>query len=556
MAALTSLGCGSKSSTAATDGTSTDPTVITDKVVSDLTNKLAAAFPSGLAISAFAKTTSTSLTDEDYNLEEGEVAEQSLKAKIAEQKKILSGEGSCIPKALTGEKKAAEESCYEFDQDMIYTRTTKSGVDAIKGTKDGKSAGGEACLVSFARSKITEVVEIVDKNTGMVQSMMCLAKKAGKAELPAVGASLDLKEAMSAGMGDAAKNITAAGMKRLEDVDGRPVYRTDIDLTDKGGRSRKIHMVHSPAADGTNDTFNGTMWGTQSENAQPNPGQGAEAPPTKLRAISIVYSRTKEADGTPRITYELRSSSMLKDTLDKEQGTTGAGFTKTGLLDLNAGTDANGAFPGPGNRDQSGNVFIAFNVNPDNNAGTMSYWQNPGANYNENARGMVFKMEADAEGKLGGCASSGAASSTQGPSAYSIRKSLKEGKPELLIPTGFYHPFHYVNMGNNNCAATPVQATEGGLTTWGCTRQDSQGTMTWFQPNITGTSAENFVKEQTGSVVTLQCFKQDSTGAYIIDTAKTTSAAGYDLLNTGNADDKAKVIQPPKLDGVKPVETK
>ena len=44
--------------------------------------------------------------------------------------------------------------------------------------------------------------------------------------------------------------------------------------------------------------------------------------------------------------------------------------------------------------------YVAFDMDVDTNEGNLSYWQNPGGNINEAARGFLFKIEKDDDGAL------------------------------------------------------------------------------------------------------------------------------------------------------------
>lgn len=137
LAVTTSCGRKKKSSAAATT---------TDTVAA---NAAALAYPTSLAISAFPASTSTALTAE-VDATDGTGA-----SKIEEQAKILRGEAaSCVPKVMAqADKDATTNSCYEFDQDMIYG-TGPNGTTS--GTVDGKDSAKEACLVGFARARLNE----------------------------------------------------------------------------------------------------------------------------------------------------------------------------------------------------------------------------------------------------------------------------------------------------------------------------------------------------------------------------------------------------------------
>jgi hypothetical protein len=564
--------------------------------VEGFVNKLTTAYPSGLALTAFPKSNSKAA----LALAEDEVAEdKSLKEKHKEAEKIMSGKGeSCVAPILMKQKKIGDTvTCYEFDQDLIYSESQAGGQKKTMGTLDGKDSKGEACLVSFARSKIQDVVDNVDRATGMVQTMLCQARKSGTAtDLPEVGATIDLKAAMGAIMkGGGAPSMEIATIQRLDDVEGRAVYRTDIVMKEPMGVKRTVHLVHSPGAEGDAAVFNGTLWtsfegqdnskGQGSPSTGPNSGaSGAGAPPTgsgpaggpgtgvpsaggpaggpapggglglqqdtstKIHSLSIVYSGSKDADGKPRVKYELRHAKI------NEQLFANA-FSAEGVLDLNVGADSSGNYVIAGkpvsqaNEAVDGVLFIGFDVNPDTNEGTLSYWQNPGGNYSESARGMIFNIEAADDGTLQGCGTTGAAyqegaGSMQG---MSVRMALKENK--TLKPSGFYHPFLNTENGQSG---TATSGTDSLGTYFERTQQGGAATKSkWYLPDAGNTSLSNeFVTKQHGGIITRQCFKQDAAGSYAIDTTIISAPTGYELIQ---ATDPAKMIKPPALEKMAPV---
>lgn len=531
-------------------------------------SQLAVAYPMGLALSAFPRTVaSASLTDEAIP------EDKTIPEKVAEAEALVNGEAaSCVPESL---KKALRQersvTCYEFDHDMIRTKQVRGLQTQIIGTTDGTDGQGEACMVSFARSKVELVVDIVDRTMGMIQMMMCQAKKNDtNVSLPQqVGATLDLKAAVTAALtGDRGYSgratVTAASIERLPDIEGRPVYRNAINITEPSGIERTIRVVHSPKSDEDNSEFNGTLW--TAVKGEPAPAPGLVGQTGKTRGLSIVYRRT-QSGGEPRVQYELRSGRFAPD-LEPYM------FKDSGVLDLNANAKfdvaASDAKYGryqradgslfceqlqaghcPGENDAvDGITYVAFDVNPDTNAGDLAYWQNPGGGYDENARGLVFSLlKNDESGTLAGCASSGAAS-TDFTSGLSIRKMLhlREEGPladaNELKPRGYWHPFLH--------GGTPT-STEPGFD-YTAQRNSPQGDITlfWAKPLLANSArATQFAEDNDGSLTTKQCFKQDDvSGKYEIDTALTPGAAGYLLLDSGVGSEVSEIVKGPPVDGI------
>jgi hypothetical protein len=285
-------------------------------------------------------------------------------------------------------------------------------------------------------------------------------------------------------------------LKRLADVSSRPVFETNIKVT-RSGKAEELVILHSPEATDNNDTYNGVISIKRPE-------------ADKNGALSIEYARTKDGD-TKTIKASVRRGNFANtySTLFDENG-------RVNYADL------------PDNADNStvnGMTLVEFNLNQTDSTGTLSYWKNPGAGINEAARGFVFKVEKDtATSRLKGCAISGAVGQT------SIRKALKSGT--ALKPDGWYHPFFQ------------------GSTASGDSNYDYMGsnpTAYWKKPTLADAAlATTFVTNQTGGMVSRQCFMQDVDGNYAIDTdSGIGGTAGYELIQVTDP----KFIAPPPLEG-------
>ncbi len=499
------------------------------------TNALAAAYPDGLALSAFPQEVPTAALALMSDAPTGDAGEppKTMAGKMEEAQKMMKGEvDDCVPEILKTPPTDAQEAqtCYEFDHDMLYTAAMNgtTEVQAI-GTKNGKNAAGEACLVAFGRERIDAVVSRVDRATASVQAMFCQVKKAGLASaLPAVGEELNLASALQTGFSGKMRNITAATIKRLDDLDGRPLYKSTIAFGYANGATQEVNLVHSPKSETDNTDFNGTLWVKRSGSA----GNYDDL-------MSIVYSRATQTDGTPLVKYALKNIVVNKTISDQF-------FTTAGDLDLNASTNTNGDYLkadgtvySSANDAAAGIFYIAFEVNPLTNVGKMSYWRNPGGNYNEAARGFVFNIEAKSDGALKGCATSGAAA------GVSIRKANKTSV--ALSPSGFWHP--QLNGGSLNANGGEPYYSIGNLASPPLSHAAGATSQRWYVPT-TPDAANNtaFASASQGSLITRQCFTQNATtGLYELDDeANSSSPAGYELITTGST----KFINPPQLQGV------
>ena len=439
-------------------------------------NALATAFPGSLALAVFPEGSAAALLLNETPIENPNAA-KTVAAKVEETKKILSGEAeSCFNPQLMREWRRETVTCYEFDSDL---NPSEWAGDARKfGTKDGTNGEGEACLVSFTRNEVQESVQIVDQGLALVSGMLCQAKKDGLATtLPAIGEKMDLTATADKATGDESP-VSKATLERLADVAGSPVYRTEISLTDRSGASRQFWLVHSPAADGSET---GTLWtkasgGQTAGGPQNDPNDSANM----NRVMSVNYARSVE-DGVPRMRFEVRRAHIV-NTIEP--------FTAEGLVNYAAISE------NADNSENNANKYVAFDMNPDTGAGSMSYWVNPGGSFNEAARGFLFNVDADAAtGALSGCGVSGA---TQD---ISIRKAMSDSTKQLK-PVRHWHP-----RGATNISADKDARYGNG----------------------------------EGLKVTKQCFKQSATGVYAIDTSKTTDPRGYDVTPAEGAG-----VTPPK----------
>lgn len=431
-------------------------------------NALAVAYPSTLAISAFPSDKTTSLGLEDST---NDVNNKPPKEKIENAEQRMKGVGDCIDPAVFKTSRndnpmQSNETCYEFDWDMNpYTRNGKSG-----GTKTGLNSDKEACMVAFAREQVNKTVDKVDRALALVGGIMCQAKKDGAAALPAVGETLtltdSLKAALPAGLGAKALKSKSATITRLADSSsGAAVYKSTVVVEDPRGKEMTINLTHTPGVDGAESGVLNYLL------AEEDAGAGDDNnTASKNNVMSINYSR-ETVDGKKRMRFEVRRASLVSSITP---------FNSDGVVDYSA-------IPSDASNSTAHKIaFTAFDMDPDTNAGTLSYWMNPGGGNLESARGFLFSIEAASDGTLSGCGVSGAADN------ISIRKAVTDGTVvEKLKPAMWWHPFENQN---------------------------------------TNADKDSAYNANSGSSITKQCFKQSASGVYEIDTTKTTGSRGYDLI--------------------------
>lgn len=506
------LSCGKKSSGGGNDGPSLQDVI---------NNALAIGYPDGLSVPSFPKTTTAaSFTGSGLNLDENDTKGETLAQKKADAKKIMEGGvDDCFANLKARGKQQLPEidSCYEFDQEMIYG--WRGAENQLKGTKTGlsnKAGSTEVCMVSFARDEMKEIESTIDQALDRAQAMACLGKRAGKNPPANVGDSVDLLAEVNGGAkkDPNAPSFSQVTLKRLDDKDGRPVYETKI-VTTRGAQTDDVTIVHSPASTADNSTYNGVI--KIKRTGGPSNDKNATG---MTQALSINYARADDS-GVKKLKASVRRGRF--------------NTSYTNLFDTDGNVNFADVADTAQNTEVNGIGMVEFDVNQTDSTGTLSYWRNPGGRYDESARGFVFKIEKDASGVLKGCSISGASQGT------SIRKSLKESIE--LKPNAWYHPFFYLGQGESN--QSDASFSHG--VTRGQQGQQTQSAK-WNKPALADdTLATNYVQNQTGSYVTRQCFKQDANGNYALDNSDISGTAGYELIATNSP----KIITPPNLKAIR-----
>lgn len=505
---------------------------VQDQINTALDNALAIGYPDGLSIPNFPKTTTTSSLNDSGTLgiDATGATGETVAQKEAEAKKILGGNvDDCFANLKTRAKRALPDidSCYEFDQEMIYG--WRDNANQLKGTKSGlsnKSGSTEVCMVSFARDEMKEIEAMVDQALDRAQVMACLGKKAGKNPPANVGDVVDLRAEIAgkASQDPEAPVFSEVTLKRLDDKDSRPVFETKI-VTSRGDQSEEVSIVHSPKSTSDNSSYDGVIKVKRTGGPSKDPNATG-----MVHAVSINYARSEE-EGVKKIKASVRRGRFKS--------------TYTNLFDADGRVDFSILPDNATNSDVNGIGMVEFDLNRTDETGTLSYWRNPGGNYNEMARGFVFKIEKESGSELKkGCSVSGAVRGADMGNGVSIRKSLKEGVE--LKPNGWYHPFFFLELIPNSNPPQKEAANPDANFDYNINRQSRD--IKWSKPAIgEQTLAAKYVEDQTGNHVTRQCFKQDASGNYVLDNSEISGSAGYELIETNSPD----FIAPPNLAAVR-----
>lgn len=505
-----------------------------DDVATD-TSALNISYPMGLSISIAPQNNSSTMLVANGDQED------SVKVKNQEAERLVRGEAdSCFPTRLEkADQQPANETCYEFDSEMILV---KSGSTTLSGTSSGKAntVTNEACMVTYTRNEVKRITGLVDRTLSMVQMMLCQANKSGAGAPVSDGGSVDFKGIMEAAATAAGKDpshmpISTAVMTKSGDA-----FVTEIAMKmpsapnqppSDSDATEKIKLTHTPG-NADNTEYSGTVAITRDRDFG---GQ------TKQRILTISYVRS-----AGRVKYRLLTASVADHIAPNA--------IKDGILDLNAGTndskqylDPNGA---PYNEGMANILAVAFDMDPETNAGTFSYWKNPGGSYTEQTRGFIFEMSANSStGLLSGCASSGAYS------AGSVRKAIADGVASFG-PDRSYHPFGCGDNGTpvaNDCSETiNSPLTDGDSKYYNPKRQGEFRRM--YIPTVANFDANDSVARKWAfnrgvAYVARQCFTQGSDGVYTIDDNAMTGegTAGFELLDSNSS----TLPQPPSMTGVR-----
>ncbi len=334
-------------------------------------------------------------------------AGQNAQQKLQAEQEVLAGTATeCLTdhalRLLTQPPQESNENCYQFDFGIM------------KGTSCQEPQ--EVCMVRTSRNLVDAGGAQIEGGLGIMQAMLCQAKKDGKGEvLPAIGESIDLASNLQTAVAgrDNAPTISVAKILRLADAGGKAVYKSTLTFKSKDGLSVDFNIAHSPTD--ASGTYSGVMWIKRSGGTnQPGSQQGADG----QSVTSVQYSRTGEG-----------SSAKLKmDIVFANLAGSLTPFTAEGSVKLPSNDIA-----GDANSTLSAIKRYSFDINPETSEGKLALWINPGGSLKERARGFIFDVAYDAESNsLKGCGLAGADQS-------SIRDAAAAAR--TLTPTGVYTPF-------------------------------------------------------------------------------------------------------------------
>ncbi len=511
---------------------------------SDSSKEIANAFPGSLALSVFPKPAAAGLrlnqSDDSFDPNA-----KSLKAKLAEQEALVRGTAeSCLPAALEKTVNIGVETCYDFDQDMLYGSKDIGQTPIIwMGTKDGKSKSGEACLVSFTRTQAATVNALMDQTLGLGMAALCQQKKDHPLEvLPTPNAPIDLAASLRSLLG-AGVSVSSATFEQLADNSGFPVYRIAIVATLSDGIKRSIGVLHSPH-NSSNSEFSGSVYSV-AEGIPTYLGLDDGEGEQKFQLLSISYTRTIDANThAPTLNGELRTAHMAANLAS-------TAITSDGVLDFNAGTnitttpladDTYGSHTAYSQASDALNnlTYLAFSLNPDTNEGKLSYWKNAGGGYYENARGFTISLGApSAAGDSNGCVASGTAS-TDLNKGTSIRRFLNRAEAVnklALTPVGFWHPL----------MNTPTATGSDANGTYKTKTLPSGAIAKWYLPSGGNSTFNDFYTSAvSGTLKAEQCFALSANAtSYAVDTKKTPDPSGFAVADTTSDGDTAKFVVTP-----------
>lgn len=305
----------------------------------------------------------------------------------------------------------------------------------------------ETCTVITTRGRVERARDLMRATELQTAALCQLAKSGSSAELPAIGATLDLKDALLAAATDAGvlePVVTYANLTRLADEGGKAVYRTDILVSIKtqdgghnntGHATKEVHIVHSVTDEAAN-TYRGVIWIRQGAT-----NVAGDAFPDRWLSTSYTQTGTLEV---PRLQVEVRGF---------EWKIAASPVLATGMIDWNTTANftvapsdpAYGMFDGVPPGGQSHNAVIDkidlvnIDINPLDGGGSIYTWNNDG-NYRREATGLVATFARGEDDKFRGCSVAGAAAS-----GISVRSASHDMTPlglpvqsKLDIASGLY----------------------------------------------------------------------------------------------------------------------
>lgn len=328
------------------------------------------------------------------------------------------------------------------------------------GVTPGSAIAGEACMVAVSKFLVSSATYKVDAALKLFQGMLCEAQKTEITDgLPPVGSTVDMKATFTTLENSNSPEpirVSSASLSRLADQSENPVYKSQVSFdigSNLNARTFEVTLVHSPS-DENNETYKGVLSLTNEEsNAGSNFNVGT----------SISYQKSGTTLEDSNLKFEVRNMVLREGEVLNSKGE----------------VDYEGQPQSAGNETLSGIRYFAFDINPSTYAGNLSFWVNPGGNYQEAPRGFTFETEQDpVTGALTGCAYGGAYRDG------SIRKAFTEN--QVIKVNGCYTP----QISNGVCGGPG----------------DNQGPQVWKQ-----------------------CFSQNPTsGVYEVTT---TDSRGYEVLD-------------------------
>jgi len=352
----------------------------TDADSTTAANALAAAFPSGLAVSSPTAQASTSLLSIPNDVS---VLAVDSTDPASEKKTTLDAliNGTTCSVAITLQS-ATNANCY--GPSVTYVNHPNSSANAPGGDLGiwTASQNSEACAAAQLNSRMNGVASLVDMGMFATAGLICKANSAGQS-LPAIGQSLDLTASMAGliTVNTTAITLTAATLSReANNSDGNPVYISTISGT-AGTKTYSIRMKHTPNTT-DNSTYQGKLSVSVGDNDGTKPGNcngigGAATGQTD--ATSISYSKSATA-----VVYELKSANFCGNNVDPYVSASNKSVDLTAKV-------SGGNVDGWGN---NGNYLLA-SYDPTTFVGTFKYAWQAGMN---DAKTRAFNAQITATG--------------------------------------------------------------------------------------------------------------------------------------------------------------
>lgn len=389
--------CGGSSSSAPAADTPADTTSVSNAV------------PSDVVIASPTASTTASANIAAKSLRKafaGDAAGESYEDKKAAVDELRAGTGTCgftpsldIPTMPECYGPQVNYTNHPGGEGMMGNQLPVKDVGFWNATE---GADSEACAAAQMNFLIKTVSTRVDMALNMFNNMVCVGKQ-NNLELPAVGATTDLKAALGEKGPITGVTLNTATIERLaDDSDGNPVYKSSVNIT-LGDRTLNAILKHIKTGDGT---YKGKLSMTMTNASEMGMGGFSNCNGAAAGSVHAAVVKYAKASSTS-VVYEMNFAEFC-----------GANATP---LDSDNNIARTNAFDPVDNLTGWGNDwnYGLFDLNPTNGTGTVAYaWQAGAAD--ARTRTLNATVTEAADGTASGTAYYGYGAGVDGTDALGV----------------------------------------------------------------------------------------------------------------------------------------